>query len=290
MVKEDAMRYSGLMLKQFVARKILFAMCLAIALNGTRGALAQTNRTPLPLKARQLTGMKVENSDGQRVGTVRNLVLDMQTGELRYVVIGSGGFLGVHATLKLAPAEMMSAATAKRQTLAVNANTTQWNRAPAFKLSSLASLGEPGRALEISRAFKTPPNSASNAATNALSTTGRENGSNAPVPELKLGSDLIGMRVVNQKQEKIGEVLDLLVNFGEARPAFAVISSGRIFHREHQYAVPVRALGFSEKESKLTLNADATTLQQAPPFNQQVWAARETEDLNTIYRYSTPED
>jgi sporulation protein YlmC with PRC-barrel domain len=282
------MRYSGLMLKSLAARKVLFATCLAGALIGTPAAQAQTNTTPLPLRARQLTGMKVENSDGQRVGTVRNLVLDMRTGELRYVVIGSGGFLGVHATLKLAPAEVMSAATAKRQTLAINATATQWNRAPAFKLSSLASLGEPGHAREISRFFTA--SSASIAATNALSTTGSENGTNAPEPELKLGSDLIGMRVVNEKQEKIGEVLDVLVSFGEPRPAFAIISSGRLFHREHQYAVPLRALGFSQKESKLTLNADAATLQQAPPFNQQAWAARARNDSSKTYQYPTPED
>ena len=278
------------MLKPLAAEKIFFALCLAGALLGTRGALAQTNLTSLPLRTRQLTGMRVENSDGQKVGTVRNVVLDMRTGELRYVIIGSGGFLGVHATLKLVPSEVMSAATAKRQTLAVNATATQWNRAPAFKLSSLASIGEPGHAREIFRSFKTEPNNASLAATNALSTTGRENGTNAPAPELKLGSDLVGMRVVNQKQEKIGEVLDLLVSFGEPRPAFAIVSSGRLLHREHQYAVPLRALGFSEKAGKLTLNADAAALQQAPPFNQQVWAARAANDSRHIYQYSAPED
>jgi sporulation protein YlmC with PRC-barrel domain len=279
-----------MMLKPLAAGKIFLAVCLAGALLGTRDASAQTNVVPLPLKARQLTGMKVENSDGQRVGTVRNLVLDMRTGELRYVVIGSGGFLGVHATLKLAPSEVMSAATAKSQTLAVNATARQWNDAPAFKLSSLASLGDPGHAREISRSFKTTQSRASIAATNGLSTTGSENGTNAPEPQLKLASDLIGMRVVNQKQEKIGEVLNLLVGFGKPRPAFAIISSSRLLHRDHQYAVPLRALGFSENDSKLTLNADAATLQLAPPFNQQVWTARERNDSSKLYRYSTPED
>jgi sporulation protein YlmC with PRC-barrel domain len=289
MVKKEHLRYFGMMLKSLAAGKIFLALCLAGALLGTRDASAQTNLAPVPLKARQLTGLKVENSDGQRVGTVRNLVLDVRTGVLKYVVIGSGGFLGVHATLKLAPSEVMSAATAKSQTLAVNATSTQWNRAPEFKLSSLASLGDPAHAREISRFFKTTQSSASIAG-NALSTTGRENGTNAPEPELKLGSDLIGMRVVNQKQEKIGEVLDLLVGFGKPRPAFAIISSGRLLHRDHQYAVPVRALSFSDTDSKLTLNVDAATLQQAPPFNQQVWAARAKNDSNKIYRYSTPED
>jgi len=179
----------------------------------------------------------------------------------------------------------MSAATAKRQTVAVNATTYQWNNAPVFKLSSLASLAEANKASEISRYFRT-------SRTNSLSSTSRETAqqTNSPEPELRYASDLIGKRVVNQSQEKIGEVWDLLVSFGEPRPAFAIISSGRLFHHEHQYAVPLSALTSSEKDNKLTLNADTTALQQAPPFNHQAWEARARNDLSQIYQYSTPED
>ena len=287
---EELIRYSSAMLKRFAVVKILFALFLAVALLWERGAIAQTNAIYLPLKCRQLTGMKVENSDGQRVGTVRNLVLDMKTGRVRYVVIGSGAFLGLRATLKIAPSRAVSAATAKRQTLAVNATTTQWNQAPVFKLSDLLSLAEPNHTLEISHNFGTSPPIASMAGTNSLSTTGRETGTNSSPPELIFASDLIGMRVVNPKHEKTGEVVDLLVSFGDARPAFAIISSGRLFRREHQYAVPLSELSLSVKESKLTLNADTPALQQAPPFNQQIWETGARKDSSQVYSYSTAED
>ena len=283
------MRYSDDMSKRFDAVKTLFALFLTTVMFGERMAVAQTNSVSLPLKARQLTGMKVENSDGQRVGTVRNLVLNMKTGSIRYVVIGSGGFLGVRATLKIAPSRAISAATTKRQTLALNATATQWNQAPAFKWSGLLSLADPNHAREISRNFETSP-PLPPIGTNSLSTTGREIGPNLPVPEFKFASDLIGLRVVNQKQEKIGEVMDLLVSFGDAQPAFAIISGGRLSHRENQYAVPLTELSFSGKESKLTLNANAATLQQAPSFDRQIWETAGVNGSNRIYRYSTPED
>jgi len=289
MAQAQYIRYSRGMLKRFAAIKILLALSLAGALICARVALAQTNAVSPPLKARQLTGLKVENSDGQKVGTVRNLVLDVKTGRLRYVVIGSGGILGVRASLKVVPSRAMSTATAKRQTLAVNATATQWNHAPAFKLSELLSLADPNHAREISRDFEMSPTGAI-VATNSASTTKHATAANSPVLELKFASDLIGMSVVNQKQEKIGEIMDLLVSFGEPRPAFAIISSGRLFHREHHYAVPLNALSASTRDGKLTLSADTTTLQQAPQFNQLIWAAAAGMTSNQIYSYSTPED
>jgi len=287
MAKDKKIRYLGRMLKRLAAVKVLLVLCLA---GWTSLAPAQVSVVSIPLQARQLIGMKVENSDGQKVGTVRNLVVDVKSGQLSYVVIGSGGFFGVQAKLKLAPCQIMSAATTKRQTLAVNANATQWNQAPVFKLSNLASLEEPGRAREISQHFETPTAGLKIAATNSLSTTGREISTNVPEPELKFASDLIGLRVVNQKQEKIGEVSDLLVSFGQPKPTFAVISGGRFFHKERQYAVPLNALNASEKDSKLTLNTDAARLQQAPRFDQHVWVARVTNDSSRVYLYSTLEE
>jgi sporulation protein YlmC with PRC-barrel domain len=259
---------------------------LAASLLWAAPIVAQTTHVSLPLKAQQLMGMKVEDIDGQKIGTIRNLVLDTRTGQLKYAVIGSGGFLGVRATLRLAPAEVMSAATAKRQTLAINATAAQWSHAPVFKWSHLASLAEPTRAREISRYFEPTAARASRAGT--LSTTGRwaAEETNALEPVLKFVSDLIGMNVVNQNQEKIGEVLDLLVSFGKPRQAFALVSTGRLFHRGHQFAVPLKALSASDNGRALKIEVDTAALQQASPFNSQVWDARGTNGSGQVYRYS----
>ena len=272
--------------------KLLFAMPLAAALLWTLFASAQTNPFYAPLKAGQLTGMKVEDTDGGKVGTVRNLVLDLRDGELKYVVIGSGGFLGVRATLKVAPAQVMSATTTKRQTLAVNVSTPQWNHAPAFKSANLAALADPRQAREILSYFRQPRSSALGETHHSLSTTGNDLGqqTNAPEADLKFASDLIGMHVVNEKQEKIGEVSDLLVRLGPPRPAFVILSSGRLFHRGHEFAVPLSALSRSRSESRLTLNADDARLQQAPIFNQQAWESGGTNGANQVYLYSKAEE
>jgi sporulation protein YlmC with PRC-barrel domain len=287
-------QYSVIMLKKHAIVAFVFMALLTGAWISTVAAPAGTNDAPQnishdispPLRARQLEGMKVEDSDGQKAGTVRNLVLNLNTGNLRYVVIGYGGILGVRATLKLAPIQVMSAATTKKQTLAINATSSQWRNAPAFKYSSLTALAEADRANEISRYFQTPAKSDVKGTTVSLSKTGRDRSLTSQPAQLQFASDIIGLRVVNQKQEKIGEVSDLLVSFGEPRPAFAIISSGRLFQHGRQYAVPLKTLTLSGH--KLIWNPDAASLQNPRQFDQAVWQSR-GED-GQVYSYSTATD
>jgi sporulation protein YlmC with PRC-barrel domain len=264
----------------------MFGVLAVGMLTGAVTAIAQTNAAPAPLRARQLIGMKVEDSDGQKAGTIRNLVLNMNTGTLRYVVIGTGGFFGVNATLKLAPGQVMSAATTKRQTLAIRATTTQWRDAAVFEYSNLAQIAEPGQAAEIARYFHVSVKKTSREKKSLLSKTGREVKANAQPTELKFSSDLMGKKIINTKQEKIGEVVDLLVGFGESHPVFVILSSGRLFQDNSQYAIPLSA--FQRSNNKLILAADAAKLQQAQPFDQVAWEARGTNHSHSIYRYLTP--
>jgi sporulation protein YlmC with PRC-barrel domain len=290
MVSGCAAGYGMGMSKRPITVRALFAFPLLLTLAWAVLGAAQTNPFFTPLKAGQMTGMKVEDIDGEKIGTVRNLVVDMRSGELKYAIIGSGGILGVHPTLRLAPSRIMSAATAKRATLAINVTADRWKGAPTFKSSSLATLAEPERAREIASYFNPMQVSTPEEASHPLATTGHASGEATNSPKLKLASDVLGMRVVNAKQEKIGEVLDLLVSFERPRTAYAIITTGRFLRHGRQYAVPLRNLSFTDEGSKLFLNATATAWQQAPTFDWRDWDSAATNGANAIFRYSKSED
>jgi sporulation protein YlmC with PRC-barrel domain len=251
-------------------------------------ATAQTNHLFSPLRTEQLLGLNVEDSDGRKIGTLRNLIVDMQTGTLRYAVVSSGGIAGVGTTSRLAPAQFVSAATTKRDTLAINVTTARWNATPSFKSSQLASLAEPGRAEAITRYFE-QADASTNFPKAPLSATGADRAGQASASEakLKLTSDVIGHRVVSNTNEKIGEILDLLVSFGPPHETFAVIAPGRIFRRGHEYAVPLSALNAGDG-GKLVLNVDSSTLQNAPAFDQAAWSSRTDPNRTLVYTYPSP--
>jgi sporulation protein YlmC with PRC-barrel domain len=267
--------------------KAIFATVLLLTAACARIAPAQTNEFVSPLKAGQLIGLQVEDTDGRRVGTLRNLILDMRTGRVRYAVIASGGFMSIRPILRIAPAQMMSAATTKRETLSLNTTTEHWKGAPAFNPSQLSSLAEPGQAEQIARYFAKTDARFASASGSSLATTGGGPGSqtNASADSLKFASDLIGKTVVNRRHQKIGEVVDLMVGFSHTHSAFAIVSTGKFIWRGHEYAIPVISLSPVPNGRGLMVDADASVLQQAPPFTQQVWDGDATEKAG-VFTYS----
>src|SRR5438876_5538462 len=82
--------------------------------------------------------MAVENKDGETLGHLKDFVVDMGTGEIKYGVVSVRGFLGVRATRKIVPVAILSGATTKKRTLALDVDLRRWKKAPQFRRSELA--------------------------------------------------------------------------------------------------------------------------------------------------------
>jgi sporulation protein YlmC with PRC-barrel domain len=58
-------------------------------------------------RAEKLKGMKVRNPEGEELGAIEDLVLDMESHRLRYAALSYGGFLGVGDKLFAIPIEAL---------------------------------------------------------------------------------------------------------------------------------------------------------------------------------------
>jgi sporulation protein YlmC with PRC-barrel domain len=58
---------------------------------------------PALLSAATITGDDVCNMQGEKLGTIQDIMLDIQTGRIRYAVLSSGGFLGMGDRLFAVP-------------------------------------------------------------------------------------------------------------------------------------------------------------------------------------------
>jgi sporulation protein YlmC with PRC-barrel domain len=63
-----------------------------------------TSRT---FRAEKLQGMKVRNPEGEELGTIEDLVLDMQSHQVRYAALSYGGFLGIGDKLFAVPIDAL---------------------------------------------------------------------------------------------------------------------------------------------------------------------------------------
>ena len=100
-----------------------------------------TKGTAASWRASQVMGLNVKNTADETVGEIKDLVLDMKTGEILAVVISSGGFLGIADTLSAVPVSALrydSSNKAFKTTL----TKEQLGRAPQFKTDVWPDHGE----------------------------------------------------------------------------------------------------------------------------------------------------
>ncbi|MGH8490115.1 MAG: PRC-barrel domain-containing protein [Gammaproteobacteria bacterium] len=91
-----------------------------------RQDLAQAHR------AKTVIGMNVTNSQGEGLGKIHDLVLNFDDGDIAYVVISSGGLLGVGDTLHAVPWKALSL-NSQADGFILNIDQTAWKNAPSFK-------------------------------------------------------------------------------------------------------------------------------------------------------------
>lgn len=83
-------------------------------------------------RASQVMGLNVKNAADETIGEVKDLVLDMKSGEVLAVIISSGGFLGIADTLSAVPVSALRYdGTAKA--FKTRLTKEQLGKAPQFK-------------------------------------------------------------------------------------------------------------------------------------------------------------
>ncbi|MCC8400592.1 PRC-barrel domain-containing protein [Paraburkholderia sp. MMS20-SJTN17] len=69
---------------------------------------------PEVMAAATLDGDKVVSSDGEHVGKISDIMLDVRSGRIAYAVLSEGGFLGMGATLHAIPWNALTLDTAEK--------------------------------------------------------------------------------------------------------------------------------------------------------------------------------
>jgi sporulation protein YlmC with PRC-barrel domain len=245
-------------------------------------------------KANEMIGAAVQNKSGEKLGTVRDLAFEMPSGNLGYVVVASGGILGLGADFHAVPPKAFSHETSTARVLTLDMDKDRWESSPKFKKDQLTNLnahreqidkhfGDAGKDDVKAQAkigdakaeikIKTPDISAS-AKSDAKS-------------ELRLASDLIGKQVVTQQNEDVGKISDLMVDMKTSKVALAIISTGTLLKpADTRYAVATEKLSMGTDKNKIVLNADRNALERAEVFDAERWqASGTTSGSGGVFKY-----
>jgi len=230
-------------------------------------------------KASGLLGMTVNDQTGEKIGDIKDLAVDLQSGRVAYTVFGTDGRERLFA-IPLAAYKP----GADQKHLVLQVDKQKFESAQGFDRNAWPALSAQ---VQTSDTFWQMQLTAQGAAT--YEETGKDNpqrrsdpqqtqpgtaaGASGTVMNHNKASKLLGMDVKNQQNEEIGEIKDFVVDFQAGKISYIVLAhGGTLGIGEKLLAVPPAAFRTgAEQQDFLVLNANKQKLEQAKGFDKENW-------------------
>ncbi|WP_019594890.1 PRC-barrel domain-containing protein [Thioalkalivibrio sp. ALM2T] len=91
-------------------------------------------------------------------------------------------------------------------------------------------------------------------------------------PTLVSASTITGDEVCNLREEKLGKILDVMLDISEGEIRYAVLASGGFLGMgDRLFAIPWKALKHDKEHKRFLLDADPEWLKNAPGFPKDEW-------------------
>lgn len=107
------------------------------------------------LKITTMVGMKVQDTEGKRLGEIKDLVIDPADGSIGYAVLDFGGFLGIGDKYFAVPWEALQW-TPDHKAIVLDVSKKDLKQAPGFDKNHWPDLGSEEQALLIYEYYGMP--------------------------------------------------------------------------------------------------------------------------------------
>jgi sporulation protein YlmC with PRC-barrel domain len=115
-----------------------------------------TGPGPALMGANTLIGDKVVNGQGEDLGDIKEIMLDMRTGHVAYAVLSFGGFLGLGEKLFAVPWQALQLDTVDK-CFVLNVDKDRLKNAPGFDPDAWPDMSDVQWAGEVHRFYGTDP-------------------------------------------------------------------------------------------------------------------------------------
>jgi sporulation protein YlmC with PRC-barrel domain len=111
---------------------------------------------PRVMSANTLEGDDVINRQGEKLGTIEEIMLDVPTGRIAYAVLSSGGFLGIGDKLFAVPWRALTLDT-ENKCFVLDVAKDRLEQAPGFEKDHWPTMADQSWAAEVHSYYRTPP-------------------------------------------------------------------------------------------------------------------------------------
>ncbi len=111
---------------------------------------------PYVMAADTLEGNNVVNTQGENLGEIESIMIDVPTGRVAYAVLSSGGFLGMGEKLFAIPWKAFTL-DADEKCFVINVDKERLKNAPGFDKDHWPSMGDQRWATEVHSYYQSRP-------------------------------------------------------------------------------------------------------------------------------------
>lgn len=111
---------------------------------------------PYVMAADTLEGDKVINTQGENLGEIKSIMIDVPTGQVAYAVLSSGGFLGIGDKLFAIPWNVLTL-DADDKCFVLNIDKERLKNAPGFDKDHWPSMADQRWATEVHSYYQSRP-------------------------------------------------------------------------------------------------------------------------------------
>lgn len=225
-----------------------------------RNASDAAMQSGLDVRASKVIGKNVENAQGENLGEIKDLIVDVGSQRVRYAVLSFGGALGLGDKLFAYPVSAFKA-QADGDKLVLNVDKDRLKDAPGFDKDKWPDWTDNRYRGEVDRYFKTD-------SAKAAPRSGR----------MIRASEMIGKNVDDRSGKDAGEVEDLVVNMSSGRVPYAVLDFDKKWSADDKLLpLPLTAFSFpSDGKKDIVLNVARNRIDMKRGFDENDWP-----DLNT---------
>jgi sporulation protein YlmC with PRC-barrel domain len=218
-------------------------------------ASADARQSGLDVRASKVIGKNVENTQGENLGEIKDLIVDVGNQRVHYAVLSFGGALGVGDKLFAYPISTFKT-QADGDKLVLNVDKDKLKNAPGFDKDKWPDWTDNRYRGDVDRYFSTE--------------TAKAVPRNA---RMIRASELIGKNVNDRSGKDAGEIEDLVVNMNNGRVSYAVLDFDKAWSPDDKL-LPLPLTAFTvpaDKQKDFVLNVPRNRLDMAKGFDEGNW-------------------
>lgn len=262
---------------RFQASSLLVAACVAMTVAAGPSAWAQKKVPGTPavgapdasvardVRASKLIGKEVRSPKGERLGAIRDLILDVNNDAIHYAILSFGGAMGVGDKLFAFPLAAFQY-TGSNEDLVLDTTRDRLGDAPGFEKSAWPDWAQPDTAMELERYFGAAGKLPKHA--------------NARLARV---SDLLDREINDRNGKDVGKIEDIVVTLRTSHIRYVVLAFDRAWSlNDKLLALPMNKIQVpDDKKAPLVITLTRNDLDAEQAFDRKRWP-----DLNErAYRH-----